>query len=166
VRHSARLYRIISGFTHHSFEYDWGTRRHFQVLGNPTFNPTTRYSISVGRVKRTWYVHIPSWRAPDSPTLVASVDVERIFSIGRLTIGDKQHSMSTSTFQAQISLGQWVDQPFMPPVMTLASGLGGRMNPNSDRAWAKKIIFYSFLAFSWYTNITSSFNVHYSTISI
>ncbi len=46
----------------------------------------------------------------------SSVDAERSFSEGRLTVGHLQHNMSSNTFRSKISLGSWHGTPLVPPV--------------------------------------------------
>ncbi|KAG8729482.1 hypothetical protein FRC12_020948 [Ceratobasidium sp. 428] len=46
----------------------------------------------------------------------SSVDAERAFSGGRLTIGHLQHSMGDTTFEAKMAVGSWFDTPLLPSV--------------------------------------------------
>ncbi|KAG8710798.1 hypothetical protein FRC11_004121 [Ceratobasidium sp. 423] len=50
-----------------------------------------------------------------------SVDVERAFSAGRLTINHLQHNMSPSTFEAKRALGSWYGTPLLPDLAEVAS---------------------------------------------
>ncbi|QRV80101.1 hAT family dimerization protein [Ceratobasidium sp. AG-Ba] len=45
-----------------------------------------------------------------------SVDAERAFSGGRLTINHLQHQMSVQTFQAQMAIGAWFGTPLLPDI--------------------------------------------------
>ncbi|QRV78731.1 AC transposase [Ceratobasidium sp. AG-Ba] len=51
----------------------------------------------------------------------SSVDAERAFSGGRLTINHLQHSMSELTFEAKMAVGSWYQTPLLPSVDTAAS---------------------------------------------
>jgi hypothetical protein len=51
----------------------------------------------------------------------SSVDVERAFSGGRLTIGHLQHSMGDLTFEAKTAVGSWYNTPLLPSVDTAAA---------------------------------------------
>ncbi|QRV88442.1 AC transposase [Ceratobasidium sp. AG-Ba] len=50
----------------------------------------------------------------------SSVDVERAFSCGRLTISHLQHQMSPDTFCAKMALKSWYDTPLLPNVESVA----------------------------------------------
>ncbi|KAJ1303611.1 hypothetical protein OPQ81_011795 [Rhizoctonia solani] len=50
-----------------------------------------------------------------------SVDVERAFSAGRLTINHLQHNMSPGTFEAKMTVGSWYDTPLLPDISELAT---------------------------------------------
>ncbi|KAF8593507.1 hypothetical protein BDV93DRAFT_447964, partial [Ceratobasidium sp. AG-I] len=50
-----------------------------------------------------------------------SVDAERAFSAGRLTINHLQHNMSSRTFQAKMAVGSWYNTPLLPDISSVAS---------------------------------------------
>ncbi|CAE6404230.1 unnamed protein product [Rhizoctonia solani] len=52
---------------------------------------------------------------------VTSVDVERAFSAGRLTINRLQRNMSPSTFEAKMAVGSWYGTPPLPDISEVAS---------------------------------------------
>ncbi|QRV90399.1 hAT family dimerization protein [Ceratobasidium sp. AG-Ba] len=70
-----------------------------------------------------WNVHFLS--GPQVFTLyfceATSVDVERAFSAGRLTINHLQHNMSSHTFEVKMALGSWYDTPLLPDIDQIAS---------------------------------------------
>lgn len=45
-----------------------------------------------------------------------SVDAERAFSEGRLSVNHLQHNMSPNTFRAKMALGSWIGTPLLPSV--------------------------------------------------
>ncbi|CAE6488191.1 unnamed protein product [Rhizoctonia solani] len=51
----------------------------------------------------------------------SSVDAERAFSGGLLTINHLQHSMGDVTFEAKMAVGSWFNTPLLPSVDTAAS---------------------------------------------
>ncbi|KAG8705564.1 hypothetical protein FRC09_002881 [Ceratobasidium sp. 395] len=57
----------------------------------------------------------------------SSVDAERAFSGGRLTINHLQHSMSELTFEAKMAVGSWYKTPLLPSVDIAASYLSDKM---------------------------------------
>ncbi|EUC58465.1 hAT family dimerization protein [Rhizoctonia solani AG-3 Rhs1AP] len=50
-----------------------------------------------------------------------SVDAERAFSAGRLTINHLQHNMSSETFEAKMAVGSWYGTPFLPEISDVAA---------------------------------------------
>ncbi|KAG8726396.1 hypothetical protein FRC11_000220, partial [Ceratobasidium sp. 423] len=50
-----------------------------------------------------------------------SVDAERAFSAGRLTINHLQHNMSPETFEAKMAVGSWYGTPLLPEISDVAS---------------------------------------------
>ncbi|KAG9119856.1 hypothetical protein FRC07_004908 [Ceratobasidium sp. 392] len=56
-----------------------------------------------------------------------SVDAERAFSAGRLTINHLQHNMSPATFEAKMAVGSWYGTPLLPDVSEVASVIAETM---------------------------------------
>ncbi|EUC55935.1 hAT family dimerization protein, partial [Rhizoctonia solani AG-3 Rhs1AP] len=56
-----------------------------------------------------------------------SVDVERAFSAGRLTINHLQHNMSPATFEAKMAVGSWYDTPLLPDISEVATVIEAAM---------------------------------------
>ncbi|KDN47302.1 hypothetical protein RSAG8_03781, partial [Rhizoctonia solani AG-8 WAC10335] len=56
-----------------------------------------------------------------------SVDVERAFSAGRLTINHLQHNMSPATFEAKMTVGSWYDTPLLPDISEVATVIEAAM---------------------------------------
>ncbi|KAH7325397.1 hypothetical protein B0J17DRAFT_581568, partial [Rhizoctonia solani] len=50
-----------------------------------------------------------------------SVDAERAFSAGRLTINYLQHNMSAETFEAKMVVGSWYGTPLLPDISDAAT---------------------------------------------
>ncbi|GAB1527909.1 hypothetical protein RhiTH_011097 [Rhizoctonia solani] len=50
-----------------------------------------------------------------------SVDAERAFSAGRLTINHLQHNMSSETFEAKMAVGSWYGTPLLPEISDVAA---------------------------------------------
>jgi hypothetical protein len=50
-----------------------------------------------------------------------SVDAERAFSAGRLTINHLQHNMSSETFEAKMAVGSWYGTPLLPSLSDAAA---------------------------------------------
>ncbi|CAE6511535.1 unnamed protein product [Rhizoctonia solani] len=50
-----------------------------------------------------------------------SVDAERAFSAGRLTINHLQHNMSSETFGAKMAVGSWYGTPLLPDLSDVAA---------------------------------------------
>ncbi|KAG9080826.1 hypothetical protein FRC06_006120 [Ceratobasidium sp. 370] len=57
----------------------------------------------------------------------SSVDAERAFSGGRLTINHLQHSMGDTTFEAKMAVGSWYNTPLLPSVDVAAAILGDKV---------------------------------------
>ena len=58
-----------------------------------------------------------SWFETDVyPYIATSVDAERAFSAGRLTINHLQHNMSSETFEAKMAVGSWYGTPLLPEI--------------------------------------------------
>ncbi|KDN37564.1 hypothetical protein RSAG8_10081, partial [Rhizoctonia solani AG-8 WAC10335] len=45
-----------------------------------------------------------------------SVDAERAFSAGRLTINHLKHNMLSETFEAKMAVESWCGTPFLPEI--------------------------------------------------
>ncbi|KAF8758656.1 hypothetical protein RHS01_02406 [Rhizoctonia solani] len=54
-------------------------------------------------------------------TRSTSVDAERAFSAGRLTINHLQHNMSSETFEAKMAVGSWYGTPLLPEISDVAA---------------------------------------------
>ncbi|EPQ54973.1 hypothetical protein GLOTRDRAFT_25702, partial [Gloeophyllum trabeum ATCC 11539] len=50
----------------------------------------------------------------------SSVDAERSFSSGRLTVNHLQHNMSSQSFKAQVAVGSWIKTPLLSDVKVVA----------------------------------------------
>ncbi|KAF8701555.1 hypothetical protein RHS03_06509, partial [Rhizoctonia solani] len=50
-----------------------------------------------------------------------SVNAERAFSTGQLTIKHLQHNMAPETFEAKMSVGSWFGTPFLPKISNIAA---------------------------------------------
>jgi hypothetical protein len=59
--------------------------------------------------------------------LATSVDAERAFSAGRLTINHLQHNMSSDTFQAKMAVGSWYGTPFLPDISEVTAIMEQKM---------------------------------------
>jgi hypothetical protein len=59
--------------------------------------------------------------------LASSVDTERAFSGGHLTINHLQHSMSELSFEAKMVVGLWFQTPLLPSVDMAAAILADKV---------------------------------------
>ncbi|KDN44049.1 hypothetical protein RSAG8_05781, partial [Rhizoctonia solani AG-8 WAC10335] len=57
----------------------------------------------------------------------SSVDAERAFSGGRLTINHPQHSVGDLTFEAKMAIGSWYNTPLLPSTDAAASIISERL---------------------------------------
>jgi hypothetical protein len=67
------------------------------------------------------YSHLCSMLLHTNPCIATSVDVERAFSAGRLTINHLQHNMSSETFEAKMAVGSWYGTPLLPGISDVAA---------------------------------------------
>ncbi|GBE85873.1 hypothetical protein SCP_0803950 [Sparassis crispa] len=70
----------------------------------------------------------------------SSVDAERAFSGGRLTVNHLQHQMSSQTFKAQVAVGSWVGTPLLPDVKACAEFIETKKRPAGDKGKAREVV--------------------------
>ncbi|KAH8922861.1 hypothetical protein BT69DRAFT_1211484, partial [Atractiella rhizophila] len=67
-----------------------------------------------------------------------SVDVERAFSSGRLTVSWMRHKLSDSSFRASMMMKLWEQDELMPSVKVLLRALKKNDRSQKDAAAARK----------------------------
>ncbi|GBE89936.1 Putative AC transposase OS=Zea mays PE=2 SV=2 [Sparassis crispa] len=70
----------------------------------------------------------------------SSVDAERAFSGGRLTVNHLQHQTSSQSFKAQVAVGSWAGTPLLQDTKTCASFIGGKKRSTSAKGKEREVM--------------------------